>query len=189
MSETTNGCLFDWQELSSLKLVTVKGNEVLYLERLCFDGHSVQEILDKPKIGKITTERQKKDKLVGIIYVKSDYTELLLSMSESGDLVRMEIERKDNSNLNLKTKKTFGYICRYCFAQFKDSTHLSRHVEKLHIGPVVCPMCSCPMSDVAELNTHKKTCSYDCGVPGCEMKHTRLEVALNHNKKYMKSLE
>ena len=77
-------------------------------------------------------------------------------MSESGDIVRMEIEGKEGSILSLTSKKTFGYICRYCFGQFKDSTHLTRHTERLHIGPVVCHMCSCQMIDVAELTSHKK---------------------------------
>ena len=97
VAQSTAGSLFDWQELSSLKLVTVKGSTVLFLKRLSVHGHPAEETLETPKIGKITTERQKKDKIIGLMYLKSDYTELLLSMSESGDIVRMEIERKEGS--------------------------------------------------------------------------------------------
>ena len=63
------------------------------------------------------------------------------------------------------------------------------HVSKIHMGLVASKMCKCFMEDTAELNEHKKNCNFSCGVPECELKHSRLITALNHKKKYLKSLE
>ena len=93
--------------------------------------------------------------------MKEGNGDFILGLSESGCLYRMKSEGIDNSVVSLTTQKTIGYMCRYCLTQSVGKNQLDRHIGRLHIGPVVCPMCSITMLDVAELNAHKTKCFFD----------------------------
>ena len=129
------------------------------------------------------------ERLIWFAFLKSETMDIFLCLGDNGALFRMNNVQSDQSRDGLKAIKTLRYIYCHCFSLFRDSTHLRKHISKLHMGPVACKMCKCFMDDIAALNKHKKTCFYSCGVPECELKHSRLITALNHKKKYLKSLE
>ena len=184
-----SGSLTNWMEFPCLKLVTVGSKEVFFIMKLNVTSDKVEDFLQIAKIGTRTSSAQKKDSLVGLSYVESDSTQMLITISENGSIYRMKYEQNEPFTTTLVTVKTFKFICRHCFSLFRDSTSLKSHVSKLHRGPVMCVMCQGNFDDIAELNTHKTNCFYSCGVPAYNLKHSRLAIALNHKKEYLRSLE
>ena len=152
------GILSHWQELSSVKVLTTGNEQVLYLQRLSVNSETLEEGFELANIGKNTSSSQKNDKLIGLSYLREGTGDFIVGLSGGGCLYRMKREGNEESCVSLTTQKTIGYICRYCLAQFLGKIDLDRHIGRLHIGPVVCPMCSNTMQDVAELNAHKINC-------------------------------
>ena len=161
---------------------------MLFVQRL-FENLEIQDFLVTPQIGKRTSTAQKKEQIIALSFLQTACSHILLGITESGAILRMKREQNDLSTTSLISEKTITHMCRYCLCLVKDSTHLREHISKLHIGPVTCKMCRNVMDDVSKLNTHKKQCSFPCEVPGCQIRHMRLQQSLNHKKKYLKSLE
>ena len=93
-----------------------------------------------------------------------------------------------STSFKLISGKLEQYICRYCFSLFKQRQKVYEHIQRLHIGPAMCPLCSQLQEDISELKTHKSGCSFPCEVPECKLQHKTKKNAESHKKKYLKSI-
>ena len=147
------------------------------------------ERLVKSKIGVRSSKSEDKDIVHGFSILPSEIGPLLFTISKIGALYRMKNAIDNSGNTYFITDKNMGYLCLYCLCQKADHKRLNVHIMSQHVGPVKCKMCYKEQLDVQALSEHIKSCSYDCGVEGCTVKHKRLIEAQSHMRKYLKSIE
>ena len=144
-------------------------------------------VLVRSKIIVRSGPKEDKDVIYGYSLLASDDVCVLVSFSRNGAIYKVIKRNSDSGGVELIPDKSMGYICGHCLAIVQDNHKLDWHVSSQHLGPVKCKMCKSDYEDTQQLNSHKKTCSFECGVEGCELKHKKLIDAQRHYKKYLKT--
>ena len=114
----------------------------------------------------------------------------VLTLSKNRALYCMRMEDDDDPGCyNLTTEKMIRYLCSFCLGSFRCAKKLREHRLRQHLGPISCDMCSSLQEDILALKKHKVACSYPCEVEGCNILHKKIIQAMNHKKKYLKSIK
>ena len=179
----------NWTEHPNANTLSVNSNGILFLSKS--ENHENEgDILSKITFGSRTSKAQRQESVIGLSFLESESGLWPLCLTEGGGLFKTKIVTdQDTSRLSLETEKMLCCICRFCSRKFSDITQLNRHLSSQHSGPVFCKSCKTSMEDVTELNHHKESCSFPCGVNGCEMGHKTLVSAIAHRRKFTKSLK
>ena len=174
------GDLKDWNLHERAAVVTICSEDVYILK-----GQGPVGYLEKVEIDTKSKSLVSTQPLLGHTMIKTeDFSWLFLF--DNGAIYKMKFS--ENSDIIPKAKLVC-YICRHCNTLFRGVNKLSLHIRALHRGPVKCSRCLAIQDDIQTLKLHQTSCSYQCGVLGCNTIHKRLRDALRHNKKYLKSLE
>ena len=181
------GEITGWKEEKTKQLVTVGSSDLIQLKTVIENGKTVF-ILVKSKVGIRSNTLVSKNFLSGHSYINQEGGLIIVTLSVNGAVYLHKYVQSDNGSKNINCEKILGYMCYHCITQYNDHTVMKRHIERQHLGPVICKMCGDNFEDLQELHIHQKCCSFKCKVPGCESSHKRLVEAQSHHKKYLKSL-
>ena len=176
-----------WNEHIDEGVLTVGSQDLFYVQKFeNNDGYNYS--LVKTKIG-IRLSNDDRDVLLGSSVLKTNNNSTIFTLSKNGAWHRiLTLQASENCKF-LSSEATKGYICPHCHTKLlRDIFSTKEHISRMHFGPVLCQRCKTPKRDMKYLKEHQKNCFYVCGVIGCSLLHKDELSAVNHKKRYMKSL-
>ena len=129
---------------------------------------------------------QEKEEIICYTCMITNHEWRLVSISKNG-AIHSHKKVEESGGTRLFPDKTLAYLCSYCRRICRDSQKVREHITNQHSGPVKCDKCDSYQEDLHELSKHKKSCSFACGVIGCQIVHLTKISANKHKMKYLKA--
>ena len=89
----------------------------------------------------------------------------------------------DIATVNVQKSK---FRCELCDKCFKDNTHLTEHIVRMHTEPTTCVICNLVYPDKHSAISHQKMCTRKCPFDHCSFqsrhKHTFMKHLRGHEK-------